>query len=256
MTKAGPNFAFLHGGGQGGWVWRETQSALRAQSAGALRPMLTLDAPGCGAKRGRATDALGVDDIVAELVQEVVSAGLRDVVLVGHSQAGCILPRMARARPDLFRRLVYLTCSSPLAGQTVIEMIGSGLQGETPDAVGWPVDPATHGLEARYDAMFCNDMAPAQAAAFLAGLGGDAWPASSYTHTDWTCGDAGVPASYVVCLRDRALPVPWQLVFAGRFGARRLVRLDAGHQAMNTRPHALAEILLCEAVRDASEEGA
>jgi hypothetical protein len=51
----------------------------------------------------------------------------------------------------------------------------------------------------------------------------------------------------VVCLKDNILPVRWQEIFAERFKAERLARIDAGHQAMNTRPHALAEILRHEA---------
>ena len=45
------DFAFLHGGGQGSWVWRETIAALHQQTAGAFGRATTLDAPGCGAKR-------------------------------------------------------------------------------------------------------------------------------------------------------------------------------------------------------------
>jgi len=51
-----------------------------------------------------------------------------------------------------------------------------------------------------------------------------------------------------VCLADGILPVAWQQKFAERFHAKRLVRIDAGHQVMNTRPQALAEILRNEAL--------
>ena len=44
-----------------------------------------------------------------------------------------------------------------------------------------------------------------------------------------------------------SLPVAWQEIFAERLHADRVVRIDAGHQAMNTRPHELAAILLAEA---------
>ncbi|MBY0423968.1 MAG: hypothetical protein K2Q06_16820, partial [Parvularculaceae bacterium] len=69
----------------------------------------------------------------------------------------------------------------------------------------------------------------------------------SYAARNWSYDRLGaVPAAYVVCLRDACLPVSWQEKFARRLRAR-IVRLDAGHQAMTTRPHALAEILLKEA---------
>lgn len=242
------DYAFLHGGGQGGWVWDETIEALGLQTGDGFGRALRLDVPGCGTKRGRTTEAVTVDDIAAELIADVEAAGLREVVLVGHSQAGCILPKMAKLRPDLFRRLVYVSCSSPLPGQTVAEMIGAGVHGENPDEVGWPVDPTTHSMEERYLIMFCNDMTRLQTAGFMAKLGHDAWPMQSYAHTDWGYDHLGaVPASYVVCLRDGILPVMWQEKFAERYRCERLVRVDAGHQAMNTRPHALAEVLRHEA---------
>ena len=36
------NFVFLHGGGQGGWVWDETIAAIGAQSGGAARCLALL----------------------------------------------------------------------------------------------------------------------------------------------------------------------------------------------------------------------
>ena len=38
-------------------------------------------------------------------------------------------------------------------------------------------------------------------------------------------------------------------IFARRLKADRVVRIDAGHQAMTSRPHALAEIILRETAR-------
>jgi pimeloyl-ACP methyl ester carboxylesterase len=242
------DYAFLHGGGQGGWIWDETIAALQVQTGGSFGRALALDAPGCGAKRGQPTDGLAMHDVAGELIADIEQAGLSDVVLVGHSQAGQALPIMARMRPDLFRRLVYLTCSAPLPGQNVQQMIGSGLHGAKPEEVGWPVDPATTDMGTRFAAMFCNDMDPAQASAFLARAGQDMWPMITYTETEWSYDDlGGIPATFITCLQDMALPVPWQERFAERLKVERIVRLDAGHQAMTTRPHALAELLRLEA---------
>lgn len=88
--------------------------------------------------------------------------------------------------------------------------------------------------------------APATAE-FLAALGKDNWPARSYAETHWPASPAQVPASYVLCLRDGILPVAWQERFAARLACDRVIRIDAGHQVMNSRPQALAEILRLEA---------
>lgn len=244
---AAVNFAFLHGGGQGSWVWDETIAALEAQSGGQAR-CLALDVPGCGTKRGRDTSAVEFDDIARELVDDIEAAGMRDVVLVGHSQAGMALPRMVEFAPSLFSRLVYVTCSAPPPGMTTIERMGDCLHGEREDQVGWPVDPKTSTIEERFGVMFCNDMTPAAANAFLAKLGKDMWPMSSYSYRDWRYDHLGsLPSTFVLCLKDMSLPPPWQERFAETFRVDRTVRVDAGHQVMNTRPQALAEVVLQEA---------
>ena len=110
---------------------------------------------------------------------------------------------------------------------------------------GWPFDPAVvTDMRERYRLMFCNDMG-ADTEAFLDKLGKDHWPTlAAVQETNWPYDHlSGMPATYVVCLKDQILPVPWQERFAARHHATRLVRIDAGHQAMNTRPQAIAEIL-------------
>jgi pimeloyl-ACP methyl ester carboxylesterase len=243
------DFVFLHGGGQAGWVWSETIEALHVQTQGMFGRALALDVPGCGAKRGHAVEHLDMQDVARELVEDIEAAGYAEVVLVGHSQAGQAMPFMAKLRPQLFRRLVYVTCSIPQPGQSVVAMMGASVHGTHQDEVGWPFDPKTRDRAQSYPLMFCNDMDAEQTAGFMRQLGQDSWPPRTYAMTDWCYEGIGlVPATYVVCLRDNILPMQWQGVFAGRFKAERQVHIDAGHQAMNTRPHALAEIL-CREVR-------
>ena len=142
-----PSFAFLHGGGQGGWVWEEVIAALDRQTGGRYGRTLALDVPpGCGAKRGRDTSGLDVDDIASELIAD---------------------------------------------------------------------------LEHR-----------------------DRWPDQSMQASDWRYDHLrNLPSTFVLCLQDGILTPPWQERFAQRLNTQRMVRIDAGHQVMNTRPHALAELL-------------
>lgn len=247
----GADFVFMHGGGQGGWVWAPTIDAMALQSGGNFGRSLALDAPGCGTKRGRDTDKIGFDEIIRELVTDIEAAGLTDVILVGHSQAGTVMPAMAQLRPELFRRLIYVSCIAATPGVPIPQMIGRGLHGESETEVGWPVDPATTSSDERYRIMFCNDMTTVQADRFVKSLGFDAWPMSSYTERNWRYDHlAAVPTTYVIFLRDRSLPPAWQERFAVRFHADRIIRIDAGHQGMVTRPQTLAEVLLAEAASE------
>ena len=244
MTKT-PAFALLHGGGHGSWVWDETVRALEAQGAA----VLALDVPGCGVKLGRETLELGVEAVADELLADITAAGLSDVVLVGHSQAGTMLPVLAQRAPaGLFRRLVYLSCCAPLPGQNILDMMGGGIQGANLDEVGWPLDPDVHGRDVQRPIMFCNDMDEDQTRAFLARLDEDSWPMAVTYAVHWNYDHLrDVPSSYIVCKRDGILPPAWQERFAQRLQVDRIVRIDAGHQAMNTRPETLAEMLMAEA---------
>ena len=235
------NFGFVHGGAQGGWVWAETIAALDLQTNGAS-VALALDAPGCGAKRGAPTDGVTLSDVARELIADIERAQMRDVILVGHSQGGQAIAFMLALRPDLFSRVVYVSCSIPLPGQTVLEMMGRGAHGSNPDEVGWSPERLESGETS--SAVLDADLS----AAFEAHAGGDMWPMATYAETKWETDHLGaVPSTFVICLRDTMLPVAWQERFAQRFKAERLVRIDAGHQAMNTRPQALAEVLRYEA---------
>ncbi|TAL04753.1 MAG: alpha/beta hydrolase [Rhodospirillaceae bacterium] len=242
------DYAFLHGGGQGGWIWNEVIAALRQQTGGQVGRTIALDIPGCGEKQGRDITNVDADDVADELLSDLANANVKDVILVGHSMAGTILPRLVEKKPDLFRRVVYTSCCAPLQGQSILKMMGSGEHGDNSDEVGWPRGTSADDWRQRNRIMFCNDMNESETSEFLAKLGRDAWPDSVMGASDWRYNHLGAtPSTYVICLKDGVLPVPWQEIFASRFKARRLVRIDAGHQVMNTRPHALAEILWHEA---------
>lgn len=239
-------FVFLHGGGQGGWVWDETVAAIGRQSGGAAG-CIALDGPGCGAKRGRDTAGLTFDEINRELVADIEAAGAREVVLVGHSQAGTHLPAMAALRPDLIRKLVFVSCIAPDPGLTVVDMTARRMREQGHSEGSRALTDESMPMRERYRVMFCNDMDGPQTEDFLDKLGHDQWPASCYRQTEWPYDHlAGIPVSYVLCLADAILPLEWQERFAVRVHADRVIRIDAGHQVMNTRPEALAEVLLAE----------
>jgi pimeloyl-ACP methyl ester carboxylesterase len=240
------DFVFLHGGGQGSWIWDETIAALVQQSGGAAR-CLALDVPGCGTKRGRDTAQITFDEIVAELAADIAAAGFERPLLVGHSQAGQVLPKLELAMPGAFARHVYVSCIAHERGQTIADMMAMQMAHD-PDGPLARVfnDPALSARE-RFRVMFANDMSRAEQEAFLAKLEQDAWPPVAYSHADWSHDHLeGVPGTYVVCLQDQVLTPHWQRIFAGTFQCERIVQIDAAHQVQNTRPQALAEVLLAE----------
>jgi pimeloyl-ACP methyl ester carboxylesterase len=160
------------------------------------------------------------------------------------------IPRMVEFAPKLFRRLIYVTCSAPTPGTSLLKLMGNCLQGERDDQVGYPLDPKTTDIQDQYGVMFCNDMPPSQRAAFLTRLGPDMWPLSCYTYREWRYDHLGsIPSTYVICQKDMSLPPRWQQRFADTLRVGTRVGIDAGHQVMNTRPQALAAAIFAE-VRD------
>ena len=112
------DYVFLHGGGQGGWVWRKLIDALEQQSGGAYE---RLGMTCWGVARNAAATAAGVTvrKIADELVVDIENAGFKDVFMIGHSQASTIIPLMLERRPGLFKRVLYLACVAPAPGKTV-----------------------------------------------------------------------------------------------------------------------------------------
>lgn len=238
------DIVFLHGGEQGGWIWDQTIAALKIQDGGESRKIIALDVPGCGARRGSDWRSASHDTVLATLANDLDAAGVNNAVLIGHSQAGTVLPRLSAMRQQRVTQLVYVTACAPQSGQTVSEMMGIAPRGQDADSIGWPLDPKTTAPRDLLTAMFCNDMDEAQTSAFLAQIGEDHWPvACGNAERNWIYPRDVAPSAYVVALRDQILPEAWQLRFAQRIGVSRIDRIDAGHQVMNTRPHALAELV-------------
>jgi pimeloyl-ACP methyl ester carboxylesterase len=235
------NYAFLHGGGQGGWVWTETIAALE-QQAGDAACAVAFDLPGCGSKRDQDTSQLTVRAVVEAFVADLANSGMKDIVLVGHSNAGTILPLVAKMRPDLVRRYIYVACIVPPPGESIRSMITKRRAHTVKDEI-----PSG----GRLREMFCNDMPEDYASAFMAKLGFDKWPTvEALNEADWHYDHlVDKRASFVICVQDQAELPEWQEIYATRLHVQRRVRIDAGHQVMNTRPHGLAEIIRAEALQ-------
>jgi pimeloyl-ACP methyl ester carboxylesterase len=78
-------FALIHGSGDGGWTWHLVQRALRERGHDAVAPDLPTD-----------RDDATWDDCVDVVVDAIGSAD--DVVLVGQSSGGFVVPLVAHRR--------------------------------------------------------------------------------------------------------------------------------------------------------------
>lgn len=234
------DFIFQHGGMVGGYIWDELVEAMAARAPG--NRFLKLDVPGCGTRRGLDPHDFTFDATIDSLLADIDASSMSDAVLVGHSQGGTVLPRLAEARPGLFRKLVYVACIAPDPGQSIVDAAKAAEEAQDPDA-----PPMT--IMDRLINQYCNDMDVPTTKAFLAKLGGgDVWPPASQEETDWRYGHlADIASIYVLCENDMLLPPERQEASIANLQIDKVIRIDSGHQPMISRPEELAEILLTEA---------
>ena len=82
-------------------------------------PAWALDLPGRGS-RPADLESITCETWADAVVADIESAGLSDVILVGHSMAGLTLPRVLDRIPERLERLVFVACSMPPEGGTVL----------------------------------------------------------------------------------------------------------------------------------------
>lgn len=231
-------FVFVHGGGHGGWCWKWTAAALRDAGHEVHAPTLT----GFGERAHLGACATSFQTFVDDVANVIRFEDLRDVVLVGHSMGGVLIPRVAEEVPDRIRRVVWLTALVCADGESLRDAIPT-----TP----WIAKAVTVGPEgtAHTDPdlileAILQDGSPEQRAyvrerhlpypphaliepgrlsAFLA---------------------LGLPTAYVVATEDRTIIPDAQERMAGRLPGTRRSAIEACHDCMVTRPDEVARILV------------
>jgi pimeloyl-ACP methyl ester carboxylesterase len=232
------DFIFQHGGMVGGYIWDELVEEMARKPGNRF---LKLDVPGCGTKRGLDPHDFSFDALIDSLLADIDASAMSDCVLVGHSQGGTVLPRLAEARPGLFAKLIYIACLSPDPGVSVTAGAKEHEAAQEPDA-----PPMT--IMDRLINLYCNDMDVPTTKAFLAKLGGgDVWPPASQEESSWRYDHlADIKSTYIVCEQDMLLPPAKQEACIANLHIDKVIRIDSGHQPMISRPGDLADILLAD----------
>jgi len=192
--------------------------------------VVALDLSGHGARReARPFDQISIADYVDDVVGEVETRELRDVVLVGHSLAGLTIPHAAARLGSRIRRLVYLATSNPPEGGTIMQLMQQ------------PLSPVLRGLDSRQ--MFCNDLDDETSEWLLERLADE--PAGPMNEPVVKVRlPPELPTTYILLERDATLPPELQLEQAREAGVDEVVRFDSGHSAFAAKPRELAELLL------------
>lgn len=232
------SFVLVHGGGHGAWCWERLIPHLE-------RPALAVDLPGRGSKPADLT-RVGITECVDSIVSDVERAGIDRAVLVGHSMAGVIIPAVAERIPARVAHLVFLSASVPREGRASLDEVSPvirlfakrsirrALSSDSPPRRGIPDRMARR--------MFCSDMGEEDTRYVLQRLGPEAIRVVLEKVTRAGLPSA-IPRTYVKLTRDKALSPRRQDRMIANLGGADVVTIDAGHDAMISRPRELAAIL-------------
>jgi pimeloyl-ACP methyl ester carboxylesterase len=239
----------VHGACSDSRCWAPTVAALAARAPDV--PVLAVDLPGRGRSR---VPLAGVTlrACVEETVRQIDEAGLDDVVLVGHSLAGAILPGVAtRLGSGRVQRLVFLTCAVPPEGGSVVDLLRGPLRAIAAVAARRRSPTRLPAFVAV--AAFANGMDREQRRVVAESLCPEAgWLiAEPITRQEF---DATIPRTWILTRKDRGLsPAQQHRSIDNLGGVDECLELGAPHDAMVSHPDHLAEILLASARRDVPE---
>src|ERR1700679_123007 len=115
----GPIFVLVHGGGHGGWCWRPTARVLRSHGHEVYCATLT----GVGERSHLDTTTVTFETFVTDVVNVLRFEDLHDVVPVGHSMGGIVIPRVAEVVRERIQRVVWLAAAVPAAAESLLQAV-------------------------------------------------------------------------------------------------------------------------------------
>ena len=226
-------FLLVHGSWHGAWCWRDVLPLLRAAGHEAE----AMDLPGHG------EDKTPPDRVTLDSYADAVVSALRPrTVLVGHSMGGYPITAAAERAAKRISRLVYLAAYVPLSGLSLAEMRERGPRQPLLEAMVKSQDGLTIGLDPdQIESKFYHDCPEGTLEYARAHLVPQP-VAPNHTPLDVTERSAAIPASYIVCEDDRAVPPEYQAEMGNRLDKRHA--LPSGHSPFFATPVRLAELLM------------
>jgi pimeloyl-ACP methyl ester carboxylesterase len=226
----------VHGGGLDGRCWDPTRALMSAAA-------IAVDLPGRGAHPADLRTVTFAD--CAESVRaDIDAAGYDDVVLAGHSLAGCSMPSMIGLLGPRVRHAVFIACTVPETGQSAFDTLDPEVQAMARAGTEAAGDAEPRAMDGELAALVLgNDLTNEQLAFCLARLVPEA-PALSDSPVDLTPLTPELPATWVCTLQDMIVAADKQRRFARNVGPQcEVIDLDAGHMCMVGQAERTAEIL-------------
>jgi pimeloyl-ACP methyl ester carboxylesterase len=231
---AGPTLLLVHGGTFTSRMWDDVRAHLHVRS-------LAVDLPG---RRYRPADLgrISRSDWVQAVVGDVDEAPPGDVILVGHSSAGYVIPEVAAARPDRVRGLIFVAATVPADGRPPVDYLRPDLKElavSTKEYVAGQASGRTIGGLLPGEPPIETDLEVVENGPRM----GLEAPGPLFEPFSWNGFPSSLPRVFVRCLRDRVIPPELVEQMLTNMGGAEIVDLDAGHSAAQSASAQLADIL-------------
>jgi len=202
-------------------------------------PVLAVDLPGRGTHPAP-LETVTIETAAASVAADVDAAGFDDIVLVGHSLAGCSMPATIGLLGDRVRHAVFIACTVPEDGTSALDTLDpevqefarAGLESGAPGVM--PPEQAR--------IFFGNDLDDEQFAWCIARMTPEA-PKLVTQPVDLAPLRCAMARTWLRPRLDAILAAGKQLRFAKNAGDCEMIDLDAGHMCMISQPAELAAIL-------------
>jgi pimeloyl-ACP methyl ester carboxylesterase len=237
---APPALVLVHGGGLAADSWDLTVDEIHR-----LVPELTVlavDLPGRRDKPGDLSE-MTIADFVDSLVGDIESAGLEDIVIVGHSIGGMTLPGVATKLGVVrVREMIFAAAFLPPEGTSLVDSLPWLFAAIARSFVKGGVPRETPSWLARF--AYLNGV-PSERRRFMTGK----LYAESLRVLTENVSRRGmpndIPRTWILTLRDRAITRKLQRKnIEALGGVQTLVEVDTCHCLMVSEPGRLAEILV------------
>ena len=121
-------FVLVHGGGHGGWCYRDVAAILRSSGHAVHTPTMT----GVGERSHLVGPHVDLDLHIRDITNVLHYEDLTDVVLVGHSYGGMVITGTADRAAERIAALVYLDAANPVNGQSLVDVAGPTIETTRP----------------------------------------------------------------------------------------------------------------------------
>lgn len=207
----------VHGAGHDRSVWDRVRTTLST-------PSVAVDLPGRGSRPADIT-RVAVADAAASVAADAPDG---ELVLVGHSAAGTLLPSAAALLGARVRHLVFVAGITAPDGVPPVDVFLPGRTDEVAERLA--------SLRAEHGGRRLEDVGTKIGSAI------DSLNLSTQP-MDWAGLPPSMPRTFVRCLRDPIQPPALQNRFIETCGASEVLDIDAGHTPALDAPAELARLL-------------